>query len=45
MEFLLYKSGDAEKKWSKFSLAQAMRGLDNDDMPEYTDADLKDKWQ
>jgi Protein of unknown function (DUF2281) len=45
VEFLLHKNGDGEQEWSKFSLAQAMRGLEDDDMPEYTDADLKDKWQ
>lgn len=45
VEFLLHKNGVADNEWSVFSLKQAMRGLEDDDMPEYTDADLKDKWQ
>ena len=45
VEFLLHKNGGGEQEWSKFSLAQAMRGLEDDDMPEYTDADLKERWQ
>jgi hypothetical protein len=34
-----------EVEWTKFSLAQAMSGLENEDSPEYSDADLKEKWQ
>ena len=45
VEFLLHKNGDGEQEWSKFSLAQAMRGLENDGMPEYSDADLRDTRQ
>jgi Protein of unknown function (DUF2281) len=45
VEFLLHKNGDEDSEWSAFSLTQAMRGLEDDDMPEYSDADLKDKWQ
>ncbi|MGH9819411.1 MAG: DUF2281 domain-containing protein, partial [Pyrinomonadaceae bacterium] len=36
VEFLLLKNDDAEKVWSEFSLSQAMLGLENDGMPEYT---------
>lgn len=50
IEFLAQKvaqdedsSGEAE--WTKFSLAQAMNGLENEDSPEYSEADLKEKWQ
>ena len=45
VEFLLNKTANEEKDWSEFSLAQAMRGLENDAMPEYTDADLRDTLQ
>ncbi|WP_324282730.1 hypothetical protein VKI21_09615 [Cyanobacterium aponinum UTEX 3222] len=31
--------------WSQFSLEQAMKGLENDLIPEYTEADLIEKWQ
>jgi hypothetical protein len=34
-----------EVGWTKFSLAQAMNGLENEDSPEYSEADLKEKWQ
>ena len=33
------------QQWSEFSLEQAMRGLENDLIPEYTEADLIEKWQ
>lgn len=33
-----------EKLWAYFSLTQATRGSEDDDAPEYTEADLKEKW-
>jgi hypothetical protein len=50
IEFLSQKamrgeSGTEEKLWTDFSLMQAMRGLEDDDAPEYTEADLKGKWR
>jgi hypothetical protein len=30
---------------NQFSLQQAMRGLENDNLPEYTETDLIEKWQ
>ncbi len=51
VEFLSQKAmreGEAEteeKLWNDFSLTQAMRGLEDDDTPEYTEADLKEKWR
>ena len=50
VEFLSQKAmrGETEteeKVWSDFSLTQAMRGLEDDDTPEYTEADLKVKWR
>ncbi|MDJ0659101.1 MAG: hypothetical protein QNJ42_06375 [Crocosphaera sp.] len=32
-------------EWNQFSLEQAMRGLENDELPEYTEQDLIEKWQ
>ncbi len=32
-------------EWSQFSLTQAMQGLENDDLPEYTESDFLKKWQ
>ena len=34
-----------EADWKEFSLAQAMNGLENEDSPEYSEADLKERWQ
>ena len=33
------------QEWNQFSLEQAMRDLENDNLPEYTDTDLIEKWQ
>jgi hypothetical protein len=33
------------EEWSEFSLEQAMRDLENDHLPEYTESDLIEKWQ
>lgn len=48
IEFLAQKfeqKADENKQWSDFSLSQVMKGLENDDLPEYTEADLKEKWR
>lgn len=49
VEFLLSKSGVFEEemdiqRWNKFSLEQAMQGLENDEIPEYFESDLKEKY-
>ena len=31
-------------EWSHFSIGQAMQGLEDDHLPEYTEEDLKEKW-
>lgn len=33
------------QEWNQFSLEQAMRDLENDNLPEYTKTDLIEKWQ
>lgn len=35
----------ANQQWHQFSLTQAMRDLENDNLPEYTESDLIEKWQ
>ncbi len=35
----------ANQQWNQFSLEQAMRDLENDNLPEYTESDLIEKWQ
>ncbi len=34
-----------EQEWSKFSLSQAMDGLEDEDFPPYTESDLIENWQ
>jgi hypothetical protein len=50
VEFLAQKAErqtahEETAQWSEFSLNQAMRGLEDEDSPEYTEADLKEKWR
>jgi len=33
------------ENWSNFSLNQAMTGMENEDFPEYSEADLKEVWR
>ena len=48
VKFLLFKqeqeiaSEPDELEWSKFSLASAMRGMEDEDIPIYTTDDLKE---
>ena len=46
IEYLLMKAKSKsaqqeDENWSSFSLASAMRGMEEEDSPSYTDADLK----
>jgi len=50
VEFLTSKLNDkdsrqAEVLWSQFSIAQAMRGLEDENVPAYDESDLKEKWR
>ena len=36
---------EENKQWMEFSLSQAMKGLEDEDLPEYTEADLTEKWR
>jgi hypothetical protein len=50
VEFVARKSQIREDQsedtnWSEFSLNQAMKGLENEDSPEYNEADLKEVWR
>ena len=44
VEFLARKQPKEDMDWERFSLTSAMDGLEDDDMPEYGEADLKEKW-
>jgi hypothetical protein len=50
VEFVAKKNhlGEVESEnsnWSEFSLNQAMKGMENEDFPEYSEADLKEVWR
>ncbi len=50
IEFLAQKvaqgeAGSEEAEWMGFSLAQAMAGMEDEDAPEYNEADVKERWQ
>ncbi len=34
-----------DAQWAEFSLGQAMKGLEDEESPEYTEADLVEKWR
>ena len=44
VEFVAQRDAAEDDAWSRMSLAGAMRGLENESWPEYSDADLKDRW-
>jgi len=49
VEFLLSKAENIEdytydtQNWNKFSLNAAMRGIEDNDMPNYSESDIKEK--
>ncbi|MCP5051795.1 MAG: DUF2281 domain-containing protein [bacterium] len=50
VEFLLYKnrdkaSGSEDREWNDLSLSCAMRGMEDEEFPEYTNEDFTEKWQ
>ena len=45
VEYLLAKAArDEDRPQSEFSLASAMRGMEDDDSPQFTEADLKERY-
>jgi hypothetical protein len=40
----LNKEKETDEKWKDFSLSQAMSGMESEDKPDYTEADLKERW-
>ncbi|MGK7946265.1 MAG: hypothetical protein AB4058_17525 [Microcystaceae cyanobacterium] len=39
------KPDQENQDWNQFSLEQAMQGLEDDNLPDYTEDDLREKWQ
>ncbi len=44
VEYLAHKLRREDTQWSQFSLQAALRGLEDEVWPEYTEAALKEKW-
>ncbi|MCX7044930.1 MAG: hypothetical protein NTX50_05500 [Candidatus Sumerlaeota bacterium] len=48
-EFIHGRAASADNNddasWKAFSLSSAMRGMENDDMPEYSEKDIKESYQ
>ncbi|MFM6749265.1 MAG: hypothetical protein ACKPJH_23230 [Dolichospermum sp.] len=40
-----YRNNTENEEWNQFSLERTMRGLENDHLPKYTEADIIEKWQ
>ena len=43
VNYLLYKL-DEDRMWAAVSVKAAMRGLEEEEWPEYHDEDLKEQW-
>jgi len=44
VDYLLQRSRQEDVLWSKLSLRWALRGLEDEDWPEYDAQELKEKW-
>ena len=45
VEYLASKQERGNADWSAFSLASALRDLEDEPWPEYGEKDFKEKWQ
>ena len=45
VDYVSQKLRAEDADWSRSSLATALRGMENEDWPEYPDGDLKEHWQ
>jgi hypothetical protein len=44
VDYLLYKSRQEDVLWPKPSLSSAIRGLEDEEWPDYDAQDLKERW-
>ena len=45
VERLAFKLHQEDSGWPELSLQAAMRGLENEPVPEYSEGDFKEKWR
>lgn len=41
----LAKNSSERKEWNQFSLASALRGMEDDEFPDYQETDFKEVWK
>jgi hypothetical protein len=44
VDYLLHKSREEDVVWSELSLASALRGLEDEEWPDYDEADFTERW-
>ena len=45
VDYLLHRARQEDLLWSKLSLRWALRGLEDEDEPEYSLEDLRETWE
>lgn len=43
--YLSYKLRQEDRHWSALSLRSALRGMEDEEWPEYTEEDFKERWR
>ncbi len=44
VDYLLHKSRQEDVSWSELSVTMALKGLEDEEWPDYGDQDLKEQW-
>jgi len=44
VDYLSYKSGQEDKLWMEMSLHSALKGLEDEEWPDYGIEDLQERW-
>lgn len=43
--YLSHKLLQEDRRWSEFSMRSALRGMEDEEWPEYSEEDFKEKWE
>ena len=44
VDYLLHKTREEDIAWSELSVASALRGLEDEEWPEYDETDFTERW-
>jgi hypothetical protein len=44
VDYLLHRSREEDVSWSELSVASALRGLEDEEWPDYDEADFTERW-